>query len=133
MLIYLYINSPFAQKIWASISSTFATMSAYALYILIFLLGMALIIGAVTNRSVGKTTKGFMGGLKGIAKAIVTFISVKCIWKFICWIAKQVKNLWSWINKNLQKGFQKHVAAGPAKVLSSIFATLIIILVILII
>ena len=127
MFVYLFCNSQFARVIWASISSLFATLSAYALYILILLLGIALILGAVNSRSIGKTTKGFTNVLMGIIKAVIMFIAVKCIWKVIRWIVKQIKKLWSWIQKKLQKGFQKYVDAGPAKVLGNIFATLIII------
>lgn len=133
MICYLLVNSQFAQGIWASISSLFATLSAYALYILILLFGIALIFGAVGSRGVGRATKGFTNVLMGIIKTVIIFIAVKCIWKFICWCARQIKKLWSWLQKNLQKGFQKYVAAGPAKVLGSIFATLIIIAGVLII
>lgn len=133
MLIYFITNSQFVQGIWTSITSVLAGIGAYALYIIIAIFGIALIMGAVGSRSIGKSTKGFMN----VLKTIIVFLAVNCIWKVICWLLKNIwKGLvtfWKFLQRNLQKGFQRHVSEGPSKVLSNLFTFLIVITILFVI
>lgn len=133
MAVYILSNSQFAQGIWASICSGFATITTYALYIVIMLLGIALMLGAVGSRSVGRTTQGFTNVILAVVRTVVAFIAVQCVWRAIKWIGKRIATFWKWLQKQTEKIFQKKMSLKASKALSGVAATLIIAVIILII